>query len=154
MTTSAMSCLANLDPDAKQVAAVTYKLKGEKIKAALLMNPGKVIISQRQSGKTTSLAEYIFEHYPDGVIVFYSHELSARQLKLAWPTAFFDKCTIAWGNVYPPMQGLHQPIFADEICGLGGTMQKQIVKHPDFMGAVSSATDFTEPEVRKLCILS
>lgn len=154
MKTSAIAFPTKLDDSARQAALVTHKLQGEKIKAALLMNPGKVIICPRQSGKSTGLMGYIQDVFADGAIIYTVSEDQARNFKKGLGKEIFNKSTIVWGNVYPNLAGINQPIFADEICWLGGTRQKEIVRHPNFMGAVSSASSFTEPEVKDICILS
>lgn len=134
---------------------VTYKLTGEKIKAALLLNHGRVVISGRQTGKTTSLAEFIFEHCPYGAVVFCQTEVAALEIRRLWTVEYFEKCIIVWGQGEPAAPfGWNLPIFADELGLIGGTRQKQIVRNPRFYGAVSSPWDFFEPEVRRLCIQS
>jgi hypothetical protein len=154
MTTSAMSFPAKLDPRARQAALVTYKLQGDKIKAALLTNPGKVIISDGLTANANSLVDYIVDHYPEGVILYCMDDVMGKLFKRALGKKIFEKSTIVWGNVYPNLAGVKQPIFANDICWFGGTRQKEIVRHPDFMGAVSSESHFMEPEVKKLCIQS
>lgn len=155
MMSSAMSYPTRLLSREQQAALVTYKLTGNRIKSALLMNPGKVVICPRQSGKTASLAEYIMEHCTYGAIVFCAFESAALQIRRSWPWGYFEKCIIVWGQGEPAAPfGWNLPIFADEICLIGGTRQRQIVRNPRFAGAVSSPSDFTEEEVRIRCILS
>jgi len=137
-----------------QVAAVTYKLRGEKIKAALLMNPGKIILCPRQSGKSISLAGYMMENYPDGAIVFTINERTAKEFNRMLSKEYFKKSIIVYGPQNPPFfMDENLPIFADEFFGLIGVVQKAIVRDRRFTGAVGSVMGGAIiEEVRNRCI--
>lgn len=133
--------------------AVNYRLDGSRIKAALAMNPGKVILAPRESGKSTSLAEYMYDNYPDGAIIFVRDVAMAEDWKMLFPRDYLWNVIIVWGGAEPDSRGRELPIFADEIFLLPGVTQKRITGDRRFAGAVGTPYGLSVPEVRALCIL-
>jgi hypothetical protein len=138
------------------VALVTYKLKGERIKAALVKNPGAIIITPRQAGKTTQLCEYVQERHPSGVVLYcHSEDEVFRIRDHHLSERFFKESILLWGQHQLPFtRGSDKPIYGDEVLMLGGTMVKQMVRDPRFMGAVATAPSMKyDDEVMNRCIL-
>lgn len=134
--------------------AVNYRLDGSRIKAALALNHGKIILAPRRSGKTISLAEYAYENFHEGAIFFVVNETIANYLKDQFPSDYFKEVIVCWGGGGPKMlYGENKPVFADEIFLLPGMIQKRIISDPRFEGAVGTPSGLTVEEVKKLCIL-
>lgn len=140
----------------RRLALVTYRLKGEHIKVGLVSNPGKIILTQRQAGKTTQLCEYIQEQHTEGVLLFcHNQDIAAFIRDHHLKREYFLKCVLLWGKQDPPFfTSDHRPIYGDEILMLGGTMVKAICRDGRFMGAVSSVPSMQfDDEVKRRCIL-
>lgn len=137
-----------------RVAAVTYRLRGESIKYALVRNPQKIIVSQRQSGKTTALAEYIQEHHYNGVILFVHHRNMADFYAELLHANYLRKCIIAFPSAnLARARGTSMPVYSDEIFQI--SRYASILSDWRFRGAVTSVpfTDAVPKDIQRMCVV-
>lgn len=138
----------------RRVNAVSYRLDGSLIKTALILNPGKIVIAPRGSGKSTALAEYVYDNFPEGAVFFVRDQLMGEFLIKKFPKKYLNEVIIVWGGAEPAdLYSFNLPVFSDEIFLLPGFTQKRIIGDVRFAGAVGTPSGLADQEVMNRCIL-